>query len=119
MYDLVSYILQEAPKGVTYEITGATEDPFRDQELATRYRNQLKTKTQYDGESLQEFSATIELVTNHSLPTRCGDHISWEPIKAFDNGTSDKRCKMVATPMMQENTQQDPRTEPRSGRLGH
>jgi hypothetical protein len=99
---------------MTYGINGATEDQFRDHKLATVYRIQLKTQTQDDGEYLQVFSTAIEQVTNHFFPAQCGDRISRGPIKAFNNGTRDKRCKTTARLMTQENTLQDPHTEPRA-----
>jgi hypothetical protein len=56
-----SDVLHEDPKGATYpETTGALDDRFGDQHLVAEYRNDLKTPTQDDGESLQEFSIAVE-----------------------------------------------------------
>jgi hypothetical protein len=58
-------VLHEAPKEATYKETiGATEDRFGNRPLAVGSRNQLKVRTQDDGESLQKFATAIEQLTN-------------------------------------------------------
>jgi hypothetical protein len=50
--------------------TGETDDRFGDQQLATGYCNKLKTWTQNDGESSQEFATAIEQLAYHAYPVR-------------------------------------------------
>jgi hypothetical protein len=53
-------LLYGDPKGVTCEETVGRLDKFGDQHLTTGYHSQLKTPTQDNGESAQEFATTVE-----------------------------------------------------------
>jgi hypothetical protein len=59
------------------------EDHFRDQHLATTYRNQLKTRTQGVGESLQEFATAIKQLTHCAYLALPKYHIRREEGKVF------------------------------------
>jgi hypothetical protein len=72
---------------VTYDETiGETEDWFGNQNLAIGSSNRLKTRTQDDGESLQECATAIEQATHCAFPAWYDNHISRGPGKAFING---------------------------------
>jgi hypothetical protein len=45
-----------------------TEDRYVDQQMAIGYRSQLKTRTQDDGESLQEVVTLIEPLIHCAIP---------------------------------------------------
>lgn len=72
-------ILRGDPEGATYEETiGATEDRFGDQSLAVRYHDQLKTRTQDDGGSLQDVSTAIEQLAHRAFLVLHEGHVGRE-----------------------------------------
>jgi hypothetical protein len=80
------------PKGETYEeALQALEDCFGDQHFAAAYRSQLKARTQWVGESWQEFATTIE---HRAYPTLPEDNIRREAGKAFAEGVQDPDIKI-------------------------
>jgi hypothetical protein len=88
-------VLHGLPKGATYEETlEALEDRFGDQHLAPAYRNQLKTRTQRVGESLQGFSTAIEQLAHRDYPALPEDHIRGEAGKTFADGVEDPDVKI-------------------------
>jgi hypothetical protein len=56
------------PAGATHEdIVGVLKSRYRDNELATAYRSQLKARIQLSSESLQEFAAAVEQLAYRAL----------------------------------------------------
>jgi hypothetical protein len=67
LQDQVSDVLHRVLKEV-YETIKAIEDSFGDQHLVRAYHNQLMTRNQCSGESLQEFATAVKQVaTAHIL----------------------------------------------------
>jgi hypothetical protein len=67
LQDQASDVLHRVPKEV-YETIKALEDSFGDQHLVTAYCSQLMTRTQCNGESVQEFATAVKQVaTAHIL----------------------------------------------------
>jgi hypothetical protein len=66
---------------------------FGDQYLAAGYRNQMKTRTQHDGEALQEIATAIGQSTHRTSPTLHENH--------FRTG---QRHKTAATSGRQQDT---------------
>jgi hypothetical protein len=92
MQNYASDVLHGDTKGVTYmETIRATGDRLGDQQLAIGHCNQLKTRTQDDGESWQEFS--IKLLTPCAFPTLHEDHDCRGLGKAFGDGMRDRSIK--------------------------
>jgi hypothetical protein len=61
-------VLHNVPGEASYEdIVGALQDRFRDHQLATAYRSQLKARVQTSGETLQEFAAAVEQLAHQHL----------------------------------------------------
>jgi hypothetical protein len=85
-----SNFLDEVSKGVTYtETTGATEGQFGDQPLAVGSSNQLKTRIQCNGESLNKSAIAIEWSTHHAFPAWHEVYIRRGTGNAFGNGMRD------------------------------
>jgi hypothetical protein len=94
LQDRACDVLHRVHKGVTYEeAIDALEDHFGDQLLVTVCHTQLKRRTQLTGESLQEFTITIEQLTRHTLPALSQGHIHWEAGKAFVSDIRDQSMK--------------------------
>jgi hypothetical protein len=73
-----SDVLHGIPTSATYEETlRALDDRFRDQNFAAEFRNQLKTRTQKAGESLQDFATAVEQVVHRAHPAQPEDHIKY------------------------------------------
>jgi hypothetical protein len=88
-------VLHEVPKGANYEeILEALEDRFVDQHLAAACRNQLKSKNQGVGESLQEFVTTVEQLAHRAFPSLPEDHIRREAGKALADRVEDIAIKI-------------------------
>jgi hypothetical protein len=91
-----SDVLHRVSKGAAYEKTiKALDDHFGDHRLATTYRSQLKTRTQRTGESLQEFTTTVEQLAHHAYPALPKDHVRREAGKAFTDGLEDPDTKIL------------------------
>jgi hypothetical protein len=74
-------------KGVTYkEASGALQDYFRNQHVATACHNQLKRRTHFVGEFLQELGTSIIQMTQCTLSVLLKDHDHREASKEFING---------------------------------
>jgi hypothetical protein len=81
-------------KGTTHEETiRAIEDQFGDQKLAAGCCNQPRTRTQDNGESLQEFDSAIEQLTRCAFPALHEDHVHRGPGKAFSSSIRDQGIK--------------------------
>jgi hypothetical protein len=75
--------------------------------MATGYSNQLKTKTQDDSESPQEFSAVIKQMTHGASRTPHEDHVHTGASKAFIDGIRERlilklRCNKRSTTYTQK-----------------
>jgi hypothetical protein len=75
------------------ETIRATEDPSADQQLIVGYCKKLKTRTQDNGESLQEVATAIRHLTHHAFPACHETHVHEGSGKAFGNGTRDRGVK--------------------------
>jgi hypothetical protein len=63
-------------KGAIFEnILDPLNDHFEDQHLTAFCRSQLKTKTQYVGESLQEFATAVQQRAHRAYPALPEDHV--------------------------------------------
>jgi hypothetical protein len=88
-------VLHVVPKRATYEETlEAREDRFGDQHLAAAFRSQLKSRTQCDAESLQEFNTAIEHLAHRTYPALPKDHIRREVGKAFAEEVEEPAIKI-------------------------
>jgi hypothetical protein len=70
---------------------------------------------QDDIESLQEFSTTVKQLTHCAFPALHEDHVLRGACKVFGKGMSDKGIKSSKARKEQEDTQWDPRADPRAG----
>jgi hypothetical protein len=85
-----SDVLHGARKRVTCkESIRALEDRFWDQQLAIGYCSQLKTRTQDNGESLQQFATATEQFIHCAFPALLEDQVRRGPGKAFVNRIRD------------------------------
>jgi hypothetical protein len=86
LQDWAANVLHGVPKGVTYKETIAA---LADQQLAIGYCSQLKTRTQDDGESLQQFASATEQFIRCAFLALLEDQIRRGPGKAFVNRIRD------------------------------
>jgi hypothetical protein len=86
-------VLHEVPKGVTYEENIGALDRFGDRNLGVGYRNQMKTWSQGNSESLQEISTAGEQMTHHAFPALHEDHIHRGTGKAFIDSIREQSMK--------------------------
>jgi hypothetical protein len=69
-------VLHGTPKNATYQETlQALEDRFGDQQFATLFYSQLKTRTQRAGESLRDFATAVDRLAHGAYPTLPDEHI--------------------------------------------
>jgi hypothetical protein len=71
-------VLNVISTNATYEESlQALEDRFRDQHFAAAYGNQLTTRTQEAGESIQNFATAVEQVAHRTHPAQPENHIKY------------------------------------------
>jgi hypothetical protein len=96
----VADVLYGIPKGSTYEeILETLEDRFGDRHLAVVSRYELKTRTQRDGESLQDFATAIEQLVHRACPALPEDHTRREAVSAFFDGLADPEIQLHLLPV--------------------